>query len=337
MNLTIPTHMQAVQLDPGSSTLSVCTLPVPKPGPGQVLVKMAASPINPSDLNFIQGQEGSGNQKPIVPGFEGSGTVVAAGPGLLPRLWLGKRVTCAASPGLGGAWAEYMLTSAMQSFPLRKSLSLEQGATLIVNPMTALAFFHIARQGHHRAIVNNAAASALGQMILRLGLKRRIPVIHIVRRKEQVDLLLSLGASYVLDSSQPGFVSELRALAHDLKATLFLDAIAGDQTQQYLEAAPDGSTVLLYAKLAGDPRFSNASALLNKRIEGFYLPNWISKRNPLQILFDLRSVQQMADSELNTKIHARLPLSEVQTAVDTYQKNMSSGKVLLVMDPRENL
>jgi NADPH:quinone reductase-like Zn-dependent oxidoreductase len=149
-----------------------------------------------------------------------------------------------------------------------------------------------------------------------------------------VDFLHSLGASYVLDSSQPGFVSQLRSLAHQLKATLFLDAVAGDQTQQFLEAAPDGSTILLYAKLAGDPRFSNSSALPNKRIEGFYLPNWISKRNPLPTLLDLRTVQRMAVAELHTTVQRRFPLSEVQMALDLYQENMSAGKVLLVADPQ---
>jgi NADPH:quinone reductase-like Zn-dependent oxidoreductase len=102
---------------------------------------------------------------------------------------------------------------------------------LMVNPLTALAFFDIAKRGRHAAIVSTAAASQLGQMIARLGLKRGVPVINIVRRPEQVDTLRALGSKYILNSSEPDFNQELRGLAHQLKATLFLDAIAGEFTQ----------------------------------------------------------------------------------------------------------
>jgi len=104
--------------------------------------------------------------------------VVAAGPGLLPRLWLGKRVACAVS-SFGGTWAEY-LTHATLCVPLRNNLSLEQGAMLLVNPMTALAFFDIVKRGKHAAITSTAAASALGRMIVRLSQRHRVPVIAVV-------------------------------------------------------------------------------------------------------------------------------------------------------------
>ncbi len=333
MRTTLPETMQAVRLDPQSERLSLQEVPVPRPGPGQVLVRMAASPINPSDLNFIRGRTESQNTEPITPGFEGSGRVVAAGPGILPRLWLGKRVACAATPGAGGTWAEYLVTSAAQSFPLQRSLSLEQGSMLFVNPLTALAFFDMARQGKHRAIVNNAAASALGQMVLRLGQQRGVPVIHIVRRSEQANFLRSLGARYVLNSSDPGFPDTLRSLANELKATLFLDAVAGEATQQFLEASPDGSTILLYAHLSGEPRLSNSSSLVGKRLEGFYLPNWLARRNPFQILMAIRQVQNLASTTLQTTVQKRFPLSQAQEAVETYRQNMGAGKVLLVADP----
>src|SRR5512143_3444628 len=239
MRTFVPTNMQAVLLPRDDGSLTVDQIAVPVPGRGQVLIRMAAAPINPSDLGFLRGSYGFQKPFPVVPGLEGSGTVVAAGSGLLPHLLLGRRVACSARSG--GTWAEYLVTSASTCFPLPKSLSLEQGAMMIVNPMTAFAFFEIARRDKHRAIVSNAAASALGRMILRLGQIYNIPVIHIVRRQEQVQLLRTLGAQYILNSSKPDFYTQLRALSSQLNATLILDPVAGDQAQGLLDTAPEGS------------------------------------------------------------------------------------------------
>ncbi len=118
--------MRAVQLrayDGAPASIAVVEMPVPRPGPGQVLVRVHASPVNPSDYFFLRGLYSFKKPLPTVPGFEGSGTVVEAGPGLLPRLLKGKRVACStAAPGMaGGMWAEYVATSAQLCVPLRKS------------------------------------------------------------------------------------------------------------------------------------------------------------------------------------------------------------------------
>ena len=109
---SIPVTMRAVQLrayDGNPESVAVVELPVPRPGPGQVLIRVAASPINPSDLMFIRGLYGFKKPLPATPGFEGSGTVVEAGSGMMPRFLKGRRVACAAAdPNIaGGMWAEY--------------------------------------------------------------------------------------------------------------------------------------------------------------------------------------------------------------------------------------
>ncbi len=194
--------MKAVQCDGAGVPLAVREIPVPRPAAGQVLIRVAASPINPSDLRFLSGPP-AGSTGAIVPGLEGSGTVVSAAAGLIPRLLVGRRVAFASAQG--GAWAEYAVAPATRCIPLGKNVSLEQGATLIVNPLTALAFFDIARRGGHTAIVNTAAASALGRMVIRLGRRAGVKVINIVRRREQVELLRELGADVVLDNSDAAF------------------------------------------------------------------------------------------------------------------------------------
>lgn len=208
---------------------------------------------------------------------------------------------------------------------------------MMVNPLTALAIFEIAKHEKHAAIVSTAAASALGRMILRLGRQNGIPIICIVRRKEQVDLIHSLGGEYALDSSRPDFGSQLQALAHQLKATLILDAIAGSLTGQLLKAAPAGSTVLVYSSLSREPSVFDPRELLfeDKRLAGFYLTNWLAKKNILQLVRIMGNVQRQLGSHLQTKVQRRFPLSSAQQAVDHYVNHMSDGKVLLVADAHE--
>jgi NADPH:quinone reductase len=337
MSLIIPESMQAVQLDKDGGPLSVRQIPVPRPGPGDVLIRMAASPINPSDLGFIAGGHGYEKTFPVVPGIEGSGVVVASGPGLLPKILMGRRVACAKQATTDGAWAEYMVTRATQSIPLRKNISNEQGAMLLVNPLTALVFFDILKKGRHAAFINTAAASALGRMMVRLALKKGIPLINIVRRKDQADLLRSLGAEYVLISTEPGFGQELSALAHRLNATLILDAICGTFTQQLIDAAPDGSLVLLYSNLSREPSSISPHSLWNHdiRVEGFYLGVWTAKQNLLRILGLSQEVQDLAGTDLQSSIYRRLPLSAAREGLELYQKNMTAGKILLTMESKE--
>ena len=166
--------MRAVQLkayDGKPGSLTVAEVPVQRPGPGEVLVKVFASPVNPSDLAFITGNYGIKKALPATPGFEGSGTVVATGSGMMARVMTGRRVACAAADpkSTGGMWAGYIVTSAQFCVPLSKRVDLEQGATMLVNPLTAWALVGEARRGRHRAIVQTAAASALGRMVVRLG------------------------------------------------------------------------------------------------------------------------------------------------------------------------
>ncbi len=333
MQTSIPATMQTVLVHATGGPLSVGETPVPRPGPGQVLIRVVASPINPSDLGFVNGSYGFQKPFPVVPGFEGSGVVVATGSGLLPRLWMNRRVSFSAATG--GAWAQYLVASASASFPLTGNLSFEEGATLFVNPLTALAFIDIARQRKHAAIVSNAAASALGRMLLRLGQTYHIPIIHIVRRPEQVELLHAMGGQYILNNRAPDFDAEYKALAQQMNATLILDPVAGDDTRRLLDAAPAGSTAIVYGSLSGQkPALAPDGRVADgKRIERFFLPDWMARKNIIQVLRDMRRVQTLAAGDLGTTIQQRFPLAEVQQAIACYQANPTAGKVLLTPNP----
>jgi NADPH2:quinone reductase len=329
--------MTAVQLrayDGKSESISAGEAPVPRPGPGQVLVHVAASPINPSDLMFIRGLYGFRKPLPAIPGFEGSGTVVDAGAGMLPHWLKGSRVACAAAdPSVaGGIWAGYVVVPAKVCVPLRRQVDMEQAATMLVNPFTAWGLMEEAQRGRHRAVVQTAAASALGRMVIRLGRRFAIPVINIVRRAEQVDLLRKEGAEHVLNSSDAGFDTALRNLCHKLGATIGFEAVAGEMSLRVLRAQPRRSRLLVYGALALQPCQIDPAALIfeEKCVEGFMVSTWLRRKNRLSQLRVANRIQALLAGDLKTEIQARFPLREVGRALQQYESSMTGGKVLLV-------
>jgi NADPH:quinone reductase-like Zn-dependent oxidoreductase len=299
-----------------------------------VLVKVFASPINPSDLAFIQGLYGFKKPLPAVPGFEGSGTVVESGPGMMARFLKGKRVACAAAePKIsGGMWAEYLVAPAQLCVPLRKHVDLEQAASLLVNPFTAWALMDEARRGGHRAVVQTAAASALGRMIVRLGQRFSIPVVNLVRRAEQVELLRGMGAQYVVNSGEQGYEEGLRDLCRKLGTTIGFDAVAGETSAIVLRAQPPKSRLLVYGGLSLAPSQADPASLVfeGKRLEGFWLSAWLRSKNLLSQLRIAGQVQALLGSDLKTDFQAKVPLKDAAQALQQYASNMTAGKVLLV-------
>src|SRR5450631_3213341 len=120
--MIIPEMMQAVRLESPGGLLTIGTVQVPQPKDGEVLVKIVSAPVNPSDLMRIKSIVSKEELISFIPGIEGSGTVVSAGKGLLPKLWLGKRVACSSLNPASGTWAEYMVTPASFCFPIPKSI-----------------------------------------------------------------------------------------------------------------------------------------------------------------------------------------------------------------------
>jgi NADPH:quinone reductase-like Zn-dependent oxidoreductase len=334
---TIPAMMRAVQItayDGALENIRNVEMPVPQPGPGQVLVRVAASPINPSDLMFIRGLYGFKKPLPAVPGFEGSGTVVSAGSGFMTRMLMGKRVACAAADAsiVGGLWAEYVVTGAQFCIPLRKNVDLEQAAMMLVNPLTAWALVDEARKGGHKAMVQTAAASALGRMIVRLANRFGIPLINVVRRTEQLELLRSMGAEHVLNSSAPDFDSALHDLCHKLGATIGFDAVAGETTMRAMRAQPRRSRMLVYGALSLEPSQTDPGSLIfdEKRLEGFWLSGWLRGKNLWQQLKISGKVQGLLGGDLRSEVQARWPLTEAARALQQYSDHMTAGKVLIL-------
>ena len=235
----------------GELELSLSEVTTPEPGPDQVVVKVEATPINPSDLGLLIGPAdmstakaaGSGAGTKVtakVPGQalpfiaarldqampvgnEGAGTVVKAGSSEAAQALLGKTVSMIG----GGMYAQYRLLKATDCQPLPAGTTAAEGASWFVNPLTALGMTETMKREGHKALVHTAAASNLGQMLNKICLEDGIPLVNIVRSAEQAKLLRGIGAKHVVDSTSPSFTEELTQALVETGATIAFDAIGG--------------------------------------------------------------------------------------------------------------
>ena len=334
--IKIPDTMTTVVLDSysGADALRIEQRPVPRPGRNEVLVKVAFAPINPSDLATLTGYYGFKNPTPIVPGGEGSGEVVSAGPGVMARYFLGKNVACTGWGKGGGVWSEYVVKSVKGGvLPLNKSLSFEQGAMSIINPLTANAFMDISKKGGHKTILLTAAASSLGQKVNRLGRNEGIQIVNVVRRDAQVELLKAQGADIVLNSNDEGFEEQLHNTCHQTNTRLAFDAVAGPLTNQLLKAMPPDSKVTVFSALSRQAVQASPDLLIfeNKMVDSFWLGPWMSKQNFVKIMLLWKRTQKQIPTHLKSDIRKIYPLQEAKEAIDDYTGQMTGGKILLRM------
>ncbi|MEM7661029.1 MAG: zinc-binding dehydrogenase [Pseudomonadota bacterium] len=224
---------------------------MPTPKPGQIIVRVEATPINPSDHGVMFGWSnmgaastaGSGKETtltaPVPPqgmsvmkarvgqalpvGNEGAGVVVAAGDGEYAQSLVGRTVALMG----GGMYAQYRAVDAVMALPLHEGHTAKEGASCFVNPLTALCFIETMRGEGHTAIVHTAAASNLGQMLNKICQADGVDLVNIVRKPEQVELLRGIGATHIVNSSEDSFMADLTDAIHATGATLGFDATGG--------------------------------------------------------------------------------------------------------------
>jgi len=325
----IPETMRALMLA-DRDRLELQELPVPRPGPGQMLVRMAASPVNPSDLMTVKGEYGTTADYPFVPGLEGSGTVVAVGPGLLARWMMGRRVALAT--GTGGLWAEYAVVGAARAIPLPEGVSLGSGAMSAVNPLTAIALVSLAQRGGHRAVVSTGAGGQLGRMIRKRARAKGVKVINIVRRAEQVAALEAEGARHVLNSSDARFDADLAQLCRELRCRMGFDAVGGEMTGRLAEALAPGGEILVYGALDQAPVRLHPGTMIFKEVtvRGFWLSKWLPRKPlPLMLWHAREATQALKGGFAVSEVARIVPLVEAGAGIAAYAEAMSAGKTLI--------
>ena len=326
------------------SVLSIKDVPEPEPKHGQVKVRMLCCPVNPSDLMFIRGQYTLGAECPATPGFEGVGIVEAAGGGLRAKMILGKRVSVLSRRG--GNWAEKNTVPATQVIPfsplLTGSLSREDQATFFVNPATAFVMTrHVLRVPCGEWLLQTAAGSVLGHMIIRLGKRYGFRTLCVVRREAQVAELQEVGADAAIwfDPARHS-VEDFRAAVASATGSSTdrsvirhaVDCVGGVTGSAVVSTLGKHARMLLFGTLSGEPLQIASRALMTPgaSITGFWLGNYMETLKLPAKLKLVRSVSGLIrEGVLASEIGASFPLEEINAAVQAAETPDRGGKVLL--------
>ena len=351
----------------GKLTLEVSEESFPAPTGNQVLVKMEAAPINPSDLAiltsaadfenaeysdgkvvadmpepFLTGQKNRHGQR-LPAGNEGAGTVVATGDSDMAKALMGQRVACVP----GNAFSQYAIADAMMCLPLGDHSS-EVGASSFVNPMTALGFVETGGREGYDAIVHLAAASNLGQMLNKICQEDGMKLVNIVRKQEHVDMLKASGAQYVVNSSDDDYMDQLRAAIAETGAFLGYDPIGGGQNTDHVLKAMEqvaasqmseysryGSNqdkkMYMYGRLDFGPTILTPSYGLQWTVSGWLLTPFLAKAGMETVVKMRTRVQQNLTTTFASHYKAKVNLEEMLTkdAILDYRQ-MKTGEKYLV-------
>ncbi len=335
----------------GELQVSLKEVDVPKPKPHEVIVRMEASPINPSDMWPMFGPASldearfDADKKALVApvnksllkriksrldqtlpiGNEGAGTVVEAGESPEAQALMGKTVSILT----GAAYTEYACVPVQACLPHMSSTTAQQAASSFVNPLTALGMVETMRMEGHKALVHTAAASNLGQMLNKICLEQGVELVNIVRSQKQVDILKGIGAKIVLDSSSENFKAQLYQAIDSTGATLAFDAIGGGElvsdilTMMEASGSKDAKgfntygsdtnkQVYIYGGLDFSPTILNRAYGMTWSIGGWLLMRFLGKLDKKRV----GELYQKVASEINT------------TFASSYSKELSLEEAL---------
>ncbi|MDB5725708.1 MAG: hypothetical protein JWQ16_2462 [Novosphingobium sp.] len=352
----------------GKLTVHLAEQELPAPQGHEVLIRVEAAPINPSDLGVMLGRADLADAdffggRIVVPlsesaqramaarlgqampvGNEGAGTVTAAGEAPEAQALIGKLVACVG----GGMYAQYRIVDARGCLTLPEGITAEQGAAAFVNPLTALGFVETMKRDGHTALAHTAAASNLGQMLVKICLEDGIPLVSIVRSPTQVALLKGLGAEHVVDTSADSFKGDLVAALTVTGATVAFDAIGGGKLIGDILAAMEavashgasystyGSNtwkqVYNYGMLDTGPTIINRSFGFSWGLSGWLLGPFLAKTSPAEAEKLRQRVRDGLTTTFASSYKARIGLAEMltrDTALD-YQAKRTGEKYLVV-------
>ncbi|MGI9350276.1 MAG: alcohol dehydrogenase catalytic domain-containing protein [Rhizobiaceae bacterium] len=322
-------NMEGPHIDSLDPWLEGAELTVPEPGDGEALVKVTMASVNPSDLHFIKGEYGLPRRAGVPAGFEAVGEVVKAGKG--GEALVGKRVGFFASGS--GAWADYAIANVRACIPVLDAVRDEDAAALLVNPMTAVAMYEEAISDGNECFIMTAAASQLCKLIAGLAKEESKGVISIVRRDEQIEPLKSYGSTYVLNCKSGSFKKDIKALITDKKPRVMLDAVADQTASDIFAAMPRNARWIIYGKLSSEsPVLTQPGQFIfmNKRVEGFWLSQWM-KDKPVdeQIKAGMKVQQMFATGKWKTDVAEVISLRDAHARLPDALSGAINGKVLL--------
>jgi NADPH:quinone reductase-like Zn-dependent oxidoreductase len=365
-------QLRSLVTDEGILEISLQDVPVLEPQPTQVVVRVEASPINPSDLGLLFAGADMAHatvsgtvESPLLSapvdanvlralsarlgvslpvGNEGAGVVVAAGSSETAQALMGKTVAITG----GSMYSQYRTVDVALVMALPEGTSPRTGASAFVNPLTALGMVATMRKEGRTAIVHTAAASNLGQMLVKLCDEEQVPLVNIVRKPEQVETLRTLGAQYICDSSSPSFMSDLIEAVGATSATIGFDATGGGNlasqilTAMEIAAAKNateysryGSTshkqVYIYGGLDRGPTVLTRSFGFAWGLGGWLLTAFLQSIGPDEVSALRQRVAQGLDTTFASAYTKEVSLAEAlqPEAFSVYGRQASGEKYLI--------
>ena len=332
--------MRGLAMTALGSILKIHNLPIPVLKSNQVLVKMNAAPINPSDIGYVQGIYGNtkATHFPCVPGFEGVGIVDKVYDSCNYYL-IGKRVSVyndVSSKDYVGTFAEFTRVEAHRLIELSNIPHDEQAACANINPMTALGFLHICSKEGHKSVIQTAAASQVGKIFLRLCLRNNINVINIIRKEEEANEIRQFGTKLILNYMESDFIPKLQKEISEYQPSIVFNAVGNDLTSKLLKELPNDSQIVQYANITLKPLgefYSEEFLFKNKSIKGYWFSKYLDKLHPLESklmrLYIGSEFDRKEDNIFKSSIQKVIDFSKYEEAKAIYLKNMTKGKVVL--------
>jgi len=355
--------MKAIQLEQFTNDVSeliLADVEKPTPEPGQVLVNMRYSAINPSDFNFIRGdyqsalsrlmwnknipENSPGSQlafeptgqvlharTPYIPGGEGVGIVEGNGGGFLAKRLMGKRVAINAGPPMG-TWQQYTVVDAKRAVVVPAELDDHQAAMYLVNPLSSYAMVKdVLDVQPGRWLMLSGAGSALSQMVIRMAQLDGFKTIAVVRGGHKTQLLKKLGANVVIETDSMDLSSEVYAATKGTGVDYVMDCIGGELLEQMQRCVTVNGHILVYGTLSGPSctMYSRDLMMPCARISGFFAGNWLAQKTLLQKMMILRKIARLAKAGIfKTQVDEIYALDEYQRALEAASQSGRDGKVL---------
>ena len=310
-----------------TDVLQVESRPWPTPVPGEVIVKMRAAPINPADLNQIEGKYPVRAELPATPGFEGAGIVLDVGADV-KGLTSGALVIL---PHNVGTWRDAVAVKADELVVIPADIKPVHAAMLKINPMTAWRLLHdyvdLARGDW---LIQNAANSAAGRAVIQIARELGYKTVNVVRRSELIDELRAEGGDIVLVDSE-NLRREVQDAIGGPSIRLGLNAVGGESALRLANCLAPGSTLVTFGAMSLQPLKIPNGLLIFKdlRFRGIWINKWYDNATPAQRMEAFQRLFEMAKRGLlQTKVEKAYPLSEAKTAVAHAARGQRSGKII---------
>ena len=314
------------QLGKPADVLKPTEVPLPEPGPGEVRIKVIASPINPADLMFAQNLYGIRPQLPSGVGFEGVGTIDALGEGV--SMQVGTRVSFTSI----GTWSEYAIARQQTLIPVPDAISDDLAAQLFVNPFTAYALVQQSGVPEGGWLMLTAAGSAFGKLVIQLCQMRGIKTIGTVRSNDLNDELEKLGLTEVINTETDDLAARVKEITDGVGVTAVLDAVGGHTATEALKCLSRGGAMLIYGLLSLQDPSLNVGLMIFREltVKGFWLTDWMRRvDNQTRGEVARQVVSLLASGKIQLPVEASYSLDQIAKAVEHANRPGRKGKILI--------